>query len=278
MPTPYRQQVTKRPFIGGLLLFILPLPILPSVLSALWGGSYIKFGVGLGAFGLFMLGAYLIRRGLHYQAEQKRRKWARSTRVPWKAIGAGGIGIATALSVLFLTSHSLMAAIFFGIGAIIGCLLTYGVDPQHSSEDVTSKYGVTADEVIEALEEADKKISSIEIAGKSIRNPELNGRLSRITKKARDILGVIEDDPKDLRRARKFLRTYLDGAKRVTEGYAKTHTQQQNDVLDQNFRNVLTTIEDVFGEQHDKLLENNVMDLDVQIEVLETQLKREGVV
>ncbi len=278
MPTPYREQISKRPFIGGLLLFVLPLPILAAILRLLASGSYIKFGVGLGAFGLFMLGAYCVRRGLHYQAEQKRRKWARSTRVPWKALGSAGIGIATALSVLFLTSHSLMAAIFFGIGAVIGCLLTYGVDPQHSSEDVVSKYGVTADEVIEALEEADEKIIGIESANKTIRNPELNSRLRRITAKARDILGIIEDDPRDLRRARKFLRTYLDGARRVTEGYARTHTKQQNDILDQNFRNVLNTIEEVFGEQHEKLLENDVLDLDVQIEVLETQLKREGVV
>jgi hypothetical protein len=41
---------------------------------------------------------------------------------------------------------------------------------------------------------------------------------------------------------------------------------------------VLMTIEDVFQEQHQKLLEHDLMDLDVQIEVLATQLKREGVV
>ena len=47
--------------------------------------------------------------------------------------------------------------------------------------------------------------------------------------------------------------------------------------MEDNFRNVLVTIEDVFGEQYKKLLENDVLDLDVQIEVLTTQLKREGV-
>jgi len=40
---------------------------------------------------------------------------------------------------------------------------------------------------------------------------------------------------------------------------------------------VLVTIEQVFGEQQQKLLENDVLDLDVQIEVLKTQLEREGV-
>ena len=45
-----------------------------------------------------------------------------------------------------------------------------------------------------------------------------------------------------------------------------------------NFRKVLATIEDVFVEQHEKLLENDVLDLDVQIEVVRLQLEREGVV
>ena len=40
---------------------------------------------------------------------------------------------------------------------------------------------------------------------------------------------------------------------------------------------VLETIESVFQEQHQKLLEEDVFDLDVKIEVLNTQLKREGI-
>jgi hypothetical protein len=40
----------------------------------------------------------------------------------------------------------------------------------------------------------------------------------------------------------------------------------------------LITIEDVFAEQERKLLETDLMDLDVQIEVLAKQLKREGIV
>jgi hypothetical protein len=47
--------------------------------------------------------------------------------------------------------------------------------------------------------------------------------------------------------------------------------------LEQNFRNVLETIESTFQEQHQKLLEEDLFDLDVKIEVLNTQLKREGI-
>ena len=93
----------------------------------------------------------------------------------------------------------------------------------------------------------------------------------------REITDIVEDDPRDLRRARKFLRTYLDGAQRVTEGYANTHKYGDNGELENNFRNVLDTIETVIEEQKGKLLENNLTELDVQIEVLQMQLEKEGV-
>ena len=48
--------------------------------------------------------------------------------------------------------------------------------------------------------------------------------------------------------------------------------------LEQNFRNLLDSIETVFKEQKDKLLEEDLFDLDVQMEVLATQLKHEGVI
>ncbi len=136
----------------------------------------------------------------------------------------------------------------------------------------------TTDRVLEALAQAETSISAIEQATRNIGNAELNSRLRRIAAQARQILTMLEEDPRDLRRARKFLNVYLDGAKQVTEGYAKTHGRVTAPELEDNFRRVLTTIEEVFAEQQQKLLETDVTDLDVQLEVLNTQLKREGVV
>ena len=131
---------------------------------------------------------------------------------------------------------------------------------------------------MQAIEQAERKIAEIDAASRGIRNLELRARLTRISELARKILRVIEEDPTDLRRARKFLYVYLDGAKTVSKGYVRTHQRSQSAELETNFRNVLITIENVFQEQHAKLLENDILDLDVQIEVLATQLKREGVV
>ena len=160
---------------------------------------------------------------------------------------------------------------------MLGYYLTYGFDPR-AEKSVKTGFGYSTGDVVEALQEAERKIQAIESARGRIKNAELKDRLARIIAQSRKILSVIEDDPKDLRRARKFLITYLEGAQNVTEGYARTHGDASSSELDENFRNVLVTIEEVFEEQHARLLEDDVMDLDVQIEVLHTQLKREGVI
>ena len=48
-------------------------------------------------------------------------------------------------------------------------------------------------------------------------------------------------------------------------------------MLEQNFRNVLVTIEDQFASQRERLRQADVLDLDVQIEVLKKQLEQEGI-
>ncbi len=83
--------------------------------------------------------------------------------------------------------------------------------------------------------------------------------------------------PRDLFRARQFLHVYLAGAERVASRYARTPLLVRIDVLATNFRNVLVQIESFFEEQRKRLVNDEVLDLDVQIDVLRKQLEREGI-
>jgi len=260
-----------------MLLFLLPLPMLFGALSALFAGNFWR-GVGAAAgFALAMFGASLVRRGMMIENEAKKRKIKRrSSTLPYKALGAGACGLATAVAAWMAAGHMFPIALLFGLATAFGCYLVYGADLSRHLSGVPA-VGVTSEEVIEILDEADQKIAAIESAADGIRNLELKQRLQGIVAGVREITGIIEDDPRDLRRARKFLKVYLDGAQRVTTGYAATHGASDNAELEQNFRNVLDTMENVIGEQKQRLLENNLTELDVQIEVLQNRLEREGV-
>lgn len=273
----YQQTPGRFPSPKGILMFLLPLPVLFAAVAALPAGNLGGLLGNAAGYGLFLAGALLLRRGLLSEAEYERRKVAKA---PWplKTLGSGVVALATSVTAYLGAGQPLVMAVAFGLAALLGCYLTYGFDPR-AAKRFSDRDGVdVTNRVLEALAQAEQSIAVIEQSTRNIRNAELNSRLRRIVALARRILNMLEEDPRDLRRARKFLNVYLDGAKQVTEGYAKTHTRAVSPELEDNFRRVLATIEEVFQEQQQKLLETDVTDLDVQIEVLTTQLKREGVI
>ncbi len=266
--------------IKGILLFILPLPSLFTAIISLMRGHVLDTLVTGGVFAALMIGASVARHGFKLQGEYERRKIARAPSTPYKTVAA--LFISIAIGVLdWWTSNFAISGIFasalVGAATFLGFTLYYGLDPRKDKTGGIS-LGVSVEEVLEALDSANIKIDAIDSARRKIHNPEFNARLQRITDKAREVIASIEDDPTRLSRARKFLKVYLDGTQQVTEGYARTHQGQTPDALETNFSRVLDSIEQTFTEQQTKLLADDHFDLDVQIEVLQTQLKREGVI
>ncbi len=264
--------------LKGILLYLLPIPALIAGIISLVRGDIMGTLVTGGSFAAYMVAAHIARHGFKLEGEYKRRKIARAPKAPFKTVAAIITGVTTALLAAFGASYSIPAAIVLGGAAFLGFTLYYGLDPRKDKTGNITGYGVSVEEMLEALDAAEVRIKAIDSAGKKIKNPDYNQRLQRITAKARDIVASIEDDPTRLSRARKFLKVYLDGAQKVTEGYVKSNSSHigTTDALETDFSNVLNSIEETFTEQHDKLLSNDNFDLDVQIEVLEQQLKREG--
>jgi len=264
---------TVKTGIKGTLLFLMPLPVLIAAVIHLLKGNIFSSLTAGALFTGFMVAAIVARHGFKLENRLKKKKFAKVPGTPFKSVAAIILAITTGLTAFLLSDYGLFASILFGFVTLIAFYMAYGVDPRRDKSGNIS-LGVSADEVFEALEEAEIKINTIEVARKSIKNLDFDQHLKRIISKARGILTLIEEDPKDLPRARKFLKVYLDGTARVTESYAKTHGRDATtETLDTNFQEVLDSIEKTFDEQHQKLLKNDQFDLDVKIEVLKTQLK-----
>ena len=279
MPEVYDHKKHKVRWPGrAYLLYLLAMPLVPALIVVIFMGSLPKLLAYGGAFAAFVLAARFMRKGLVAEGNFLKSKVAKAPRTPLKTLGSIFTGIGTFVCSWLAIGHSLPFAAVIATLAFVGCMLFYGRDPVGSKFSNLGGHGYTTEEIITTLDEAKSKIFGIELARRDIHNPELSQRLRRIVARAKKILGVIEDDPGDIRRARKFLNVYLDGARQVTEGYAHTHRSGHSGELDENFRNVLQTIEGVFDEQHQKLIAHDKLDLDVQIEVLSTQLKKEGVI
>jgi hypothetical protein len=218
--------------LAGLLLFLVPLPVAAAAVVALARGQlWPLLGDTLG-YGLFLGGALLVRRGLLFPGG------AAGVRRPFKLLGSVLIGLATGVTAWLGVGHHPVIAAAFALVALLGCYLTYGFDwhPRGSNGPALSK------PTRAALAQAQQTITAIEQAGRDIRQPELGARLRRIIGLARAILNRLEDDPRDLRRARKFLNVYLDGVQRVVAGYAKTHQHISVPEIDAHFLRALITV------------------------------------
>lgn len=265
-----------KPRAKATLLFVLPIPLLIGALIGLGAGRLDVVLFDGGIFALFMAAADLTRRGLRAAHAQQVLRFTRLQRIPLKTIGGVLTGAATGLAAWLSVGQGPALSLVYATVAMIGFHLVYGLEPLGRSRPFATDDERTR-KVAAALEEAERKLIDLDRAAKTIANPELQIRLQRIGSQGRSILNQIADRPTDLFRARKFLSVYLDGVQQVADGYARTHRLADSRELEQNFRNVLVTVEQVFDEQHQRLLNTDVMDLDIQIEVLKKQLEREGI-
>ena len=264
---------------ASMILYILPVPLLgKAVYELLWQGRFGGFAISLALFALFIFGASVARRGIQRDMDFKQRKIARASGAPFKIMGGAVIAGATFLTGWLAAAQSLPVALAIGLGALLGFFLTYGIDAR-GEKGVDAASGVSVQEVQEALAEARGRIGAIEEAAKKLTGTtayELRRKIRDVVAAASKVLQLIEEDPRDLRRARKFLHVYLDGAKTVTENYANTSAKAPSPDLEARFNSVLDDMKKTCEEQYAKLLENDTLDLDAQIEVLKLRLTKEG--
>jgi len=195
---------------------------------------------------------------------------------PLKAASLVLTALGTGLAAIAGGQH-LAVAIVFAVLAAIGHAAFYGRDLKPRGVNVVRVDGVDIDAVTAQLKQAYGRLRGIDAAARNIAVAEFGERLMRITDIGRDILAQIERDPRDASRARRFLNLYLDSAENVTTQYAQTHRQLRSRPLEQNFRQLLVDMEQTFSDQRKKLLENDELALDVDIEVLNARLKRDGI-
>jgi len=268
---PYRG--ARRTRAGGRvnLLFLAPLPLAvraffqePQILAQM-----------LGSFALLLLAAWLTREGLIAQEAYEARKVARRPAIPRKIFGAVLMGFGL-FGAGFAAGVGLLGATLFGILGAGLHFLAFGPDPMRDKgmEGIDT---FQSDRVARAVGEAEKHLAAMSDAIKRAGNRKLEARVEHFVTTARDMFRTVEEDPRDLTAARKYLSVYLMGARDATIKFADLYARTGDKGARADYEALLTDLEENFAARTKTLLLDDRSGLDVEIEVLRERLQREGV-
>lgn len=279
----FRGRSAARIDMRALLMFLWPTPLLFGALGALSAGTPFRMALFLLAYAVLMFGAWLLREGQHAEAAYEARILSRPPAFPRKigaAVLAGvGVGIAGWLAANGEAAgwaSRIAAGTGFGGIAFGAHLLAFGLDPLRAKGSGDSLASAEFNRVADALDRAGTRLAEIERLAHSMRDSEIDARVTKLNATARDMIGMVEKDPRDMDRARRYLNVYLTGAEEATRKYAENRQRLADSGVRAEYLALLTDLEASFGRGREALMVNNRTDLEVEIEVLRERLTQEG--
>lgn len=231
--------------------------------------------IGLVGAAILTLAAWLTRDGLRAAAAYEARRVAQRPALPRKLFGSllTGLGIATAS---ISNDPSVLAAALFGIAAVGLHLAAFGIDPLKDKrmEGIDT---FQQDRVAKVVVQAEGHMLNMRNAIAGLNDRALVGRVDGFLNEANRLIRSVEEDPRDLSSARKFLSVYLKGAAEATQKFTDLYSRNASQDARDKYEALLDDLQSNFAARTEKLLSNDQDDMEIQIKVLQDRLQREGV-
>lgn len=266
-------QGARRTRAGGRvnLLFLAPLPLVWQAFTSGPAG----LALNLAALGLLLLAAWLTREGILAQEAFEARKVARAPGFPRKLTGSALTGLGLAVAGFAATGGIVAPVIYAVVGAFLHGF-AFGIDPM-KDKGMDGLDKMQTDRVARVVDRAESYLSAMSEAIGRAGDRQAELRLERFQLSVRDMLRTVEDDPRDLTAARKYLGVYLMGARDATVKFADIYARSRDAQARSDYMMLLTDLEENFVAKTARLLEDNNSDLEIEIGVLRDRLAREGV-
>ena len=268
---PYNPTTTKTSLVKGTLLYVFLVPLFISIILALLQTNIQAFVLNGIAFVLFLVTAKVASKGFEQEAKYLDSTLTKAPKLPLKTIAGAFLGGSTLFTAWLPGNEPFLTSLFLGGIATLGFYMFYGLDPK--KDKLENLGNISAEFVLETINEANEKLKVIETHKEQIADTVLSGKLDSAVSKAKNILETIQNDPKDIRVARKFLIVYLDGVAKVTDSYVGLDEEDVTADTKVKLYGLMKDLDIKFDQELDRLKNNNQFDLDVHIDVLKEQIK-----
>lgn len=182
------------------------------------------------------------------------------------------------LVLLFLVKWNffIYAALALGIFAS----LTFLLKPREKIGGIYVEGLPDGEELKKYLEDAREDFTAIETCKRKIRDLEVKTEVEKLNQTAEKIIAFLEENPGKIRLARQFIDYYQDTASSLLQKYVKLQDTNlsTNEVqkLKSETAKAVKTLNTVFEGQFQKLLRNEMMDMDAEIRLLQQTAKMEN--
>ena len=261
-----------RPAAGRVKLLYLPALVL--AFTSLNEGP-IDLVLGLVGAAILTLAAWLLHEGLEAEAAYHARKVARRPAVPRKMLATvltgAGIGLAA-----YLGDSGIFGSALYGIAAAGLHTVTFGIDPM-TDKRMEGIDTFQQDRVARVVDQAEAHLATMKAQIDALSDRHLSDRVEDFQTIARRMIRTVEEDPRDLTGARKFLGVYLMGARDATIKFVDLYRRNKDAEARASYEALLGDLEQNFAARTEKMLLDDRSDMDIEINVLRDRLKREGV-
>ncbi len=263
------EQINKslsKPF----LLYIFAIPFIISVIVALFAMDIKAFMLNGIAMVLYMGVLYLSNKGFSQEAHYHQSILAKAPKIPYKLFSSLLLAIVVFYTSFAISQKAIIQSAFISLISIVGYYLYYGFDPK--TDKLSNLGDISQEFVLETIAEATNKLDFIQTKLSYIKKYSLKSKIENAINLSQEILQTIQQDPKDIRVARKFLMVYLDGIKDVIVSYSELDSDDISDGTHTKLEELFDDIQDRFDKELERLKNNNQFDLDVNIDTLKTQI------
>ncbi len=254
----------------GKLLYWFLIPLFIATAKSLASGHYgdfIKDGLG---FVLLFGAAAFTAKGVTQERAYEEAAIAKAPKTPYKTISMLLLGVAVFYLGFVAGNKPLLTSLFIGLLSSAGYWMYYGLDPRvdklPNMEDINPQF------VLDTINEAKAKLLSCQASTDKIGDIKLRRKLNRAIDNAHIIIKTIEEDPKDIRTARKFLMVFLDGIADIAQKYNEVDPKDIDADMKNRLYKLIDDVESRFERELGRLKANNLMDLDISVETLDIQI------
>lgn len=130
---------------------------------------------------------------------------------------------------------------------------------------------------LKMMKQANKNLDNIYHCVETAKDPEIKDQATKLYQRGLEILEYLQNHPQKLMKSSRFLTYYLDTASNICTKYSQYCDApvkcEGSDEVSENAKRAMILLEQAFDKEFNKLVEDDIIDLETDVKVLENSMK-----